>query len=120
MPNFNNKNQKGIVIYLALTIMTILLAIGLGLNVILVRQIKIVKGKADSVFAFFAADTGMERELYENNPTGTITTSTLNGASYSVEVIATGTHHYCPRDVVNCVLSTGRYQNTYREILMPR
>ena len=123
MSNPNNENQKGVAVYLALIIMIILLGIVLGLSVILVRQIKITKGVGDSVFAFFAADTGMERELY-NDPTDAIgreITDNLNGATYRVKVIAPGTHYFCPVEKINnCVISTGRYRNTEREILMPR
>lgn len=59
--------QKGVSLYLALVIMGILLALALGISTILVGQIKITKGMGDSVIAFYAADTGIERELFEKN-----------------------------------------------------
>lgn len=68
-------NQKGVSIYLALIIMAILLAIALGLNTLLIGQIKIVRGMGYSVAAFYAAETGVETALY--NPTCTSTCVTL-------------------------------------------
>lgn len=60
----NFVGQKGISLYLAVMTMTILLAIVLGLSVILIGQTKMIKRMGDSVIAFYAADTGMERVLY--------------------------------------------------------
>jgi len=57
--------QKGVSIYLAIIIIFILLGIALGLSTLLVGQIKLVKGLGDSVVAFHAADTGVEKALYE-------------------------------------------------------
>lgn len=57
--------QKGASLFLALIIMILLLAIGLGISAILVGQLKMVKGMGNSVVAIYAADTGIERILYE-------------------------------------------------------
>jgi len=59
--------QKGVAIYLAIVVMFVLLSIGVGLSTILVGQIRTIAGIGDSVVAFYAADTGIERELRENN-----------------------------------------------------
>ena len=56
--------QKGVSLYLALMIMFILIAIGLGISLIIVSQMKMMKGMGDSVVAFYAADTGIEHSLY--------------------------------------------------------
>ena len=70
----NFKSNKGISLYLTLIFLSVLLAISLGLSVILVSQIKIIREMAESVVAFYAADAGVEYELYtESGP----------GASYS-------------------------------------
>ncbi|MBZ9569600.1 hypothetical protein KJA16_01615 [Patescibacteria group bacterium] len=58
-------SKKGVSIYLAIMIMFILLAIGLGISVIIVSQMKMIRGMVDSVIAFCAADTGIERILHE-------------------------------------------------------
>ena len=57
--------QRGVAIYLALIIMIVLLGIGVGLSTIIVGQLKIKRGMENSVAAFYAADTGVERILYE-------------------------------------------------------
>lgn len=57
--------QYGVSIYLALVIMFILIAIGLGVSLIIVSQMKMIKGMGDSVIAFYTADTGIEHSLYD-------------------------------------------------------
>lgn len=60
-------SQKGAVsLYLALMTMIILLAIGLGITTIIISQMRMIRGMGDSVVAFHAADTGIERILYED------------------------------------------------------
>ena len=58
--------QKGVSLYFAMIILSILLAIVLGLGTILVGQTRMIKGMGDSVAAFYGADTGIERILYED------------------------------------------------------
>jgi len=62
--------QKGVSLYLALMIMFILLAIGLGVSLIIVSQMKMIRGMGDSVIAFYAADTGIEHSLYNYRKQG--------------------------------------------------
>jgi len=59
--------EKGISLYIAIMILAVLLAISLGLSSILVAQLKMISGMENSVTAFFAADTGIERELKDRN-----------------------------------------------------
>ncbi len=56
--------QKGVSLYYAVIITSLLLAIVFGLSTILISQIKILKEMTDSTVAFFAADTGMEKILF--------------------------------------------------------
>jgi hypothetical protein len=56
--------QKGVAIFLAIMITSILLAIGLGLTVIIISQVKLMNNIGDSVVALYAADTGIEHSLY--------------------------------------------------------
>jgi hypothetical protein len=64
--SLDKKIQRGVILYLALMIMTVLLAIGLGISTIILFQLRMIRGMGDSVKAFCAADTGIERILYED------------------------------------------------------
>ena len=55
--------QKGVSLYLSIMIMVILLSIVLGMSGILLGQLKMIKGMENSVIAFYAAETGIERVL---------------------------------------------------------
>ena len=59
--------QRGVSVYLAIIIMVVVLSIGLGISTLSVDQIKTMKGMRYSVVAFYAADTGIEKELYEKH-----------------------------------------------------
>ncbi|HHE76600.1 MAG TPA: hypothetical protein ENL27_01295 [Candidatus Parcubacteria bacterium] len=63
---FYLKNDKGISAFLALLVLSIFLAMSLGLSTILLFQYKEVKEMGDSVKAFYAADTGIEEVLYRD------------------------------------------------------
>ena len=58
--------EKGVSIYLAVMVMFILLAIGLGISLILISQLRMIKGMENSVIAFHAADTGIEEIMYKD------------------------------------------------------
>jgi len=82
--------QKGVSLYLALMIMFILIAIGLGVSLIIVSQMKMIRGMGDSVVAFYAGDTGIEHTLYETRVRGstkTEFTGSLDGADYQTTKI---------------------------------
>jgi len=64
-----SQNEKGVALYFALMIMTVLLALALGISAILLGQMKVMKGMENSVLAFYAADTGIEMELYRVSKT---------------------------------------------------
>jgi Tfp pilus assembly protein PilX len=69
----NIQKQRGVSIYLAFMIMTILLVIGLGANYLVASEIKVMRNMNNSVIAFYAAETGIEKTLYLDNmkkPTG--------------------------------------------------
>jgi hypothetical protein len=86
--------QKGVSLYLALIIMFILIAIALGVSLIIVSQMKMMKGMGDSVVAFYAADTGIEQTLYQvrgGGWSGDISGS-VDGASYYVTSSASDTY----------------------------
>ena len=113
------KSQKGVSLYLAVVIMAILLAIVLGMSGILLGQLKTMKGIENSVIAFYAADTGIERVLMEWGGDPTIldgVTGTLgNGASYKLEVKDGISDPAC--NAINyCIRSEGTYNETKRAI----
>jgi hypothetical protein len=61
------KTQRGIAaIYITMMIMFVSLTMVLGLTVIFVGHLRILKGIGNSIIAFYAANTGMERLLYED------------------------------------------------------
>jgi hypothetical protein len=79
--------KRGVSLYLALIIMFILIAIGLGVSLIIVSQMKMMKGMGDSVVAFYAADTGIEHALYNKRVkggTGNVSGNLDANTSYSV------------------------------------
>lgn len=59
-----NNNQKGVSVYLTIVIMAVLLSVILGLSSIIIGGAKIAGVLGNSVKAFHAADTGMEKALY--------------------------------------------------------
>jgi Tfp pilus assembly protein PilX len=113
------KKQQGITLYLSLIIMVILLSLALGINSIFLGQTKIVQDIGESVFAFVAAETGIERELYENNTTTVSYSGSLGASSYTVQVIAPGSGN-CPVSSNNCIKSVGTYKITNRAIYIKR
>ncbi len=76
MKNDKN-NQKGVSLILTIFVMVILLAVVLFMAVLLYTEERNVKNLSDSVTAFFAADSGVEKVLYyDRNVLPTIDTGT--------------------------------------------
>jgi len=133
--NMNLKDsQKGVAIYLAIVIMAVILSIGVGLSAILIDQIRVFQRIGDSVVAIYAADTGIERALYENNKIAPILPGGLlscapsscfldlnnNGQdatdpTYTVQVVGPGSGT-CPATATKCFNSTGIYKGVQRKI----
>jgi len=61
------KLKKGVSLYLSVIVLAVLLGICLGLISILVAQLRTLRGMEESVTALYAADTGIEIELYKKN-----------------------------------------------------
>lgn len=111
------ENEKGLSLYLALVVMSILLAIVLGISTILVSQLKILRDVENSVVAFYAAETGIEKALeLRSDPTPLNNTGDMlsNGATYFIKVLisgedACGASNYC-------IQSVGTYGNVKRAL----
>ena len=122
-------NSKGISIYLALMVMVILLALALGLAAILFSQMRMIREIGYSVIAFYAADTGIEREAFEGNKPGTKYSGYLdlnkNGIKdgedsfYHIFVLSPGKED-CPEEINFCIKSIGSYKGVKRAILVFR
>ena len=92
--------ESGAALFLSVAVLAVLLAISLGISTISVKQVESLRRTADSVQAFFAADSGIERALFEEKSlSGTLP----NGATYSVELVLPGggcsAANYCLRSI---------------------
>ncbi len=111
--------KKGLAMYIIIIIMVIVLALVLGISSILVSQLKIIKSMEDSVIAYYAAETGIERALMDRDNISKIIycqkgspCSLNNGQQYYIEVDDSGS---CSADNA-CIRSVGIYNNTRRAI----
>jgi len=103
------KQQQGISILFAISILSVILSIGLGTSSILIGQIKTIREIGYSVVAFYAADNGIEEVLLMSTPAN-ISPTPLNGAVYEVVVSPD-----C--EAANfCVKSIGSYKGVKRAI----
>jgi len=102
--------QKGVSLYLAIMIMSILSAVVLGLISISISGIKIARGLENSVMSFYAANTGIEHSLYNiRKDAGTgVVSDTLEETSYGVTVGVDGEE--------TTIKSVGNYRGTKRAI----
>jgi len=118
MSKFSCFSQKGVSIYLAVIIMSIILAMVLGMTTILTGQIKTIRGIENSVIAFYGADTGIERLLKERGESvsGEMIIGTEKKVEYTVERKEGGSVDWCSADKKYCIRSFGTYEQTKRAI----
>lgn len=102
--------QKGISLYLAIMVMSILSAVSLGLISMSISGIKIAKGLENSVMSFYAANTGIEHSLYNIRKQGGtgIVSGMLEETNYDVSVSIDGGKV--------TIKSIGTYRDTKRAI----
>mgnify|MGYP001604285805 CR=1 FL=1 len=113
----NNPPQRGVALYLALMVMTMLLAIALGINSIFLGQTQTIRVMGHSVLAFYAADAGIEAILMTRNdpPLGAGQVVVLsNGATYQVFVTQRGVGGCLA--LYYCITSIGTYKETKRAV----
>ncbi|MFZ5559655.1 MAG: hypothetical protein ACOZAL_02595 [Patescibacteria group bacterium] len=107
-------NQKSAALLLTLLVMAALLSMAIGIARLSLGEIKLVRDLPASLIAYYAAETGVERALFEEwQQTGAqsraeCSVSLTNGSYYGVGVSRTG-------DSVN-LKSIGCYKNTKRSI----
>ncbi|MDD5621250.1 MAG: hypothetical protein PHS27_01540 [Candidatus Pacebacteria bacterium] len=115
----NINNQKGASIYFALDILAIMMAIVVGISSVIVVQLSNIKEAGDSVVAFYAADTGIERTLWEkrnNNPDPGFSADFFDEdlnivASYYTTVNTSTTDPTCSATYY-CIESIGKYESS--------
>ncbi len=125
------KSQEGIALLFVILIMSVILTISLGISAVLIKQIKTAEEIGDSVVAFYAADSGIEKvlyDLYKSSPRASYPPGPCGDASFEAEVkcgasVATdkcplGSDKIDPTcDAPNfCLKSIGNYQKTKRAI----
>ncbi len=126
-------NSRGVSLLFIVLIMSVILAVGLGVSGILIQQTKISEEIGDSVVSFYAADTGVEQELYDlyklpedNHLSSYVGTLNVMSNSVSYDVAAkcsTTTDCFVGFPVDEtcgglnfCIKSVGSYQKTKRAI----
>jgi len=121
--------QRGIAIFLAVIMLTLVLSMALGVNTLLLSQIKTMRDSGNSVIAFYGAESGTEWALLNVNDSNWQTTIyhnylDLNGdhieesaidATYDVSTIAPGVGQ-CSATADYCLKSVGMYRGTRRVI----
>ena len=111
-------SQKGAVsIILAVLLLSVLLVIGLGISILMIQQIKMSGQAGRSVVAYYAAEAGAEKCLYEVRKNEAVscpddanwvqldTVSPFNEAYYKTT--------YNGSDTIE---STGRFRGTTRKV----
>lgn len=111
----NLNGQKGVALFLVVMIISIILAIGMGLNTIVIQQNRMMTEIGNSVIAFYAADNGIEEIMALDTPTaGNFEYELSNGAESQVTVSPEGSPG-C--EAINfCIKSIGTYGKTKRAI----
>ena len=111
-----NKNQKGVVLYLTIMVLSVLTASLLALISLAVSQIKIIWTAADSINAFYAADSGIEEVLFHIYKQGFDPAGHKGECPYSGRV-GQASYQVCVSQTSgSSINSVGSYKNTKRAI----
>jgi len=116
--------EKGVILVFSLIILSLLLGIGFGVNAILTREIKSQRETANSVIAYYAAETGIEKLLKNKaNPAATCIDGSVgsednpcvldNDSKYFISITVAGSDCNAQN---YCVKSIGIYKETRRGI----
>lgn len=117
MSNINHKNQKGVSLYLTIVILSVLMAVILTMIGMAISQIKVIHTLSDSIIAFYAADTGIERVLYAIFQEGYVASKGECPPAYKGTLENGATYEVCVSDKSDSIIfSTGSYKKTKRRI----
>jgi hypothetical protein len=116
-------NTKGTILYFAILILSVIFTISIGLSLIIFGQIKIQREIGHSVIALCAADTGIERALYEIYTTSTanplpfsVSGNLDNGATFGADAYASSSLQCGTSTQYYCIKSRGTFKETTRAI----
>ncbi len=121
------RGRQGIAIYLAMVILSITLAVGLGVNLLVTSRLKIINQAIDSMAASNAAEEGTEWALYQYfngyiDESNYLANCNVNGISGLCASVAGGGASYevtafmCPNGVDFCFDSVGECRDAQRII----
>ncbi len=106
--------EKGVSLLFIVLIMSVILAIGLGISTIFVQETQMMTEIGYSVNAFYASDAGIEKVMMLDPPVSLAETELSNGAQYQVFVKSAGAEG-C--NALNyCLKSIGSYKTVKRAI----
>lgn len=112
--------NKGITLILTLSILSAILALVLGIATLLTREMKLAQEIANSILAYSAADTGIERLMYGVNKEALDITTCQCGTTncYSGTLSNNASYVVCIKQIGPPVKvkSTGTYRGTNRTI----
>jgi len=124
-------SQKGAVsIILAVLLLSVLSVISLGISILMIQQIKMSGQAGRSVVAFYTAEAGVERCLYQTRCVGAETPTAeciaetgpgLDQACASInggisDILDSGATYQATRESDTSITSTGQFRGTNRKI----
>lgn len=111
--------QGAISILLTILILSVVLVIAFGISSVLLRQIKMSGQTSDSVWAYQAADSGIEYALYQANNLSTIG-NLCSGCTLGTDCPRVGDAFYCLAtdnpNFATWIKSFGQFKQTQRSV----
>lgn len=104
----NNKKQSGITLLLTVIILSIVILIAILIANIVIVQLKLAKDIDDSQVAIYAADSGIEWQLYQIKKSVSVSSPVMSNGTV-IETTVTGT---APNFTIK---SLGSYQSVKRQ-----
>jgi Tfp pilus assembly protein PilX len=107
-------NQKGVSLLITLLIMAAILAIALGVSRLSLGEIKISRNTPNSLIAYYAAESGIERALYEDRVNGQASTDYPFSGCIETDICYSGDASGVSPN--RTIISNGLYQDTARSV----
>jgi len=111
-------NQKGVVLYMTVVMMSILLSVILGLSTSIIGGLQLIVMIEDSIKSFYAADAGIEKALYNINSGNCVSFSGVFEneymGSYDVAINYNDINGYD-----GTISSLGSYDQSRKKIIFP-